>query len=1658
MKIHFGILCMALACVAAHASGPAYAYDDAGRLEKVLYPNGKGVAYTYDVRDNLTQIKPITIPRAVESLSIVALSQIEAQLSWEHSGEGFLFLVQRQVVGTEDWINGGSVDIAMRSATVPIPAGQDFRFRIVVIGNAQGVQSVPSDPVQLPSAIPLLVTILADENDHALGRGAGDSLREVIEAAIPGDVIHFSPDLLAQVFVPLGTPHDMDAIPSIFLAGTQLNIDKNLTIDASTLPNGIAIHAGGQSRVFAVSSANAVVLKRLAITGGNSNSGGGLVNEGGGLSLVDCVVSGNQSPDFGGGIYNGNGGSLNVVESTISGNSAGEGGGIYNASGGSLDVSFSSFSQNSATDGGGIYNRGASFTVDRSTFSGNDASSSGGGIFHTEVSGLIENCTLSGNASGNNSGGGLANNANASLILRHCTIADNVGAGVFNNPPAALTLDNTIVANNFNLLNSPFDLQGACTSVGANLVRVHAGTLLSGPVPITADPLLGPLASYGGATQTMPPLVGSPVIDAGVATANTPSTDQESSFRPNGPAPDIGSIESRLSADTDLEWLTTSAGPLSPTFRSSLTTYTATVPNSATTAAVRPASAQSGQTIEVRINGGAFNTVASKAASPELPLNAGENRIEVKVTAENGTTTKTYALTIIRGAPSAANAGLASLTTTSGALSPAFNPSVTGYHTIVSENTASTTVTTTPVSSGATLEVRSNFGPFSPLASGAASPPLALNVGANAIDLKVTAEDGVTTTLYTLTVTREAPALANANLAALSTSAGPLNPPFTRGVSIYQVTVPDAVTTATVTPTAAQVSATIQVRANGGAFSPVASGAASSPIGLNAGANVLEVKVTAPDGATVHSYSILVTRVIDNLEWVSKPGNDWSGNASISADCRYVAFSSRASNLVANDSNNHEDVFVYDRMTGTIERVSIADNGDEGDYDSTDPSISADGRYVAFQSEATNLVPNDTNGQNDRSFGRDIFVYDRTARTMERVSLTDTGGESNQASETPSISGDGRYVAFASGANNLVSGYANGEVNVYVHDRTTHSIVGISVPLGAFSANRNSLNPAISSDGNFVAFEFSVDKSVDSTPGYQYRDIYLYHRATRAVERITGTKVGLDADQTDSRSPSISADGRYVAFQSNLEDLDFHDVNFAVDVFVYDRTEGTTRRVSVNRAGVDEPYRESTHPSISGDGRYVAFESQASNLVSSDTNGSVDIFLKDLVTGDISLLSVDSAGAQGDSDSFLPSISYDGRCVAFESNATNLGSPDTNDASDVFAAVKEALAPSALADLASLNSNLGTLSPGFSPGVANYSASVPGEVDTARVRPGAADPGATVEARIHSGAFAPLPRGTESSLPLDGGMNSIDLKVTAEDGSTTKTYTLTVTRAPIVPPFSSNADLAGLEPSDGVLSPAFAKDTAIYEAIVPNTTTSLTIRPTLADPDATVTVNGATVASGAASSAIPLEVGSNTIILTVVAEDGVTTKTYAVAVTRAPNGNADLADLVPSVGALIPPFDPGTTAYSAGVSSETTVMTLMPTVAEPGATATVDGLPVASGTASGAIALNVGNTILTVVITAQDGVTTKTYTRTGAREAGGTYEITEFQYLDGAPPKLRITWQSQPGATYVLEQSADLNLWEEFGGELPSGGSATAVEVELAAPVSNEIFVRVRRQ
>jgi Tol biopolymer transport system component len=400
-----------------------------------------------------------------------------------------------------------------------------------------------------------------------------------------------------------------------------------------------------------------------------------------------------------------------------------------------------------------------------------------------------------------------------------------------------------------------------------------------------------------------------------------------------------------------------------------------------------------------------------------------------------------------------------------------------------------------------------------------------------------------------------------------------------------------------------------------------------------------------------------ITRV--SVDSAGNQANSYSLFPSISADGRFVAFGSNSTNLVPGDTNSSSDIFVRDTLTNTTTRLSVDSAGNLGNSDSYNPSISADGRFVAFESNASNIVPADTNNQTD------IFVRDLLTNTTIRVSVDSAGNQGNNKSGSPSISADGRFVAFLSNSINLVPGDTNNNYDIFVRDLLTNTTTRVSVDSAGNYGNRDSYNPSISADGRFVAF---LSNSTNLVPGDTNNndDIFVRDLSTNTTTRVSVDSAGNQANRY-SFPPSISADGRFVAFTSDASNIVPGDTNNTGDIFVRDLLTNTTTCVSVDSAG-NPGNINSFSPSISADGRFVAFLSDASNIVPGDTNNQTDIFVRDLLTNTTTRAFVDSAGNQGNNFSNYPSISANGQKVAFSSLAANLVPGDTNNGPDVFVA------------------------------------------------------------------------------------------------------------------------------------------------------------------------------------------------------------------------------------------------------------------------------------------------------------------------------------------------------------------------------------------------------
>jgi len=449
----------------------------------------------------------------------------------------------------------------------------------------------------------------------------------------------------------------------------------------------------------------------------------------------------------------------------------------------------------------------------------------------------------------------------------------------------------------------------------------------------------------------------------------------------------------------------------------------------------------------------------------------------------------------------------------------------------------------------------------------------------------------------------------------------------------------------------------------------------------------------------------------------SNSGNGYSDNPATSADGRYTVFASDASNLVSGDSNSTRDIFIYDNQTGLTRRLNLSRQGAQGNGPSNRPAITADGRYVAFESTATNLVLGDTNGFSD------IFAVDTVTGSISLLSTSSAGVQANSSCFRPSISSNGRYVTFESAATNLgLTATSPGVSQIYLRDRDVlgtgtfdtpgnTSTVLISQSTAGVAGTGNSIQAVISADGAFVAFASDATNLI-AADANGFRDVFLRNRAASTTTRVSVATGGAEATGGASRTPSISADGRYIAFASEATNLVTGDTNGVSDVFVYDRTAATTVRVSVSTAGTEasDPSGPgfqlgSINPSISSTGRYVAFASLANNLTpgdavgqysTTDANGSLDVFVRDRdvagsgsfdTAGNVAttMVSVNKFGMQTirvlgqqstASADIAPSLSSDGRWVAFPSDAenasglshtvTNLISQDANSARDIF--------------------------------------------------------------------------------------------------------------------------------------------------------------------------------------------------------------------------------------------------------------------------------------------------------------------------------------------------------------------------------------------------------
>lgn len=428
-------------------------------------------------------------------------------------------------------------------------------------------------------------------------------------------------------------------------------------------------------------------------------------------------------------------------------------------------------------------------------------------------------------------------------------------------------------------------------------------------------------------------------------------------------------------------------------------------------------------------------------------------------------------------------------------------------------------------------------------------------------------------------------------------------------------------------------------------------------------------------GPEVARADPLLQTTLASLSSAGVAGNGNSTAAVLSADGRYVAFESAATNLVAGDTNAARDVFVRDTLTGVTTLVSKADDGTIGNSTSGEPSISADGRYVAFESFSTNL---DGVGAVNRA---DIFRHDRQTGDTVLVSVTSASAVGQDGSYQPSISADGTQIAFYSDANNFSAVDDDAVPNVFVRDMNTLLTELMSLSSTGGAADGESVNPAISADGRRVAFQSAADNLVTGSPDTNgVVDVFVRDRTAGTTTYVSKASDGTPGDGNsapDSTNPSISGNGRFVAFHSRAETLvpTPGPLQLLSDIFVHDLLTSTTTLVSRASDGTpgDGPPFGSFNAAISDDGRYVAFNSTFTNLSDEDADGTepgggelADVYVHDRSTGVTAYHSRSTDGVPGDWSSDRPSLSADGRFLAFQSRSETLTADDAPDVIDVF--------------------------------------------------------------------------------------------------------------------------------------------------------------------------------------------------------------------------------------------------------------------------------------------------------------------------------------------------------------------------------------------------------
>jgi gliding motility-associated-like protein len=926
--------------------------------------------------------------------------------------------------------------------------------------------------------------------------------------------------------------------------------------------------------------------------------------------------------------------------------------------------------------------------------------------------------------------------------------------------------------------------------------------------------------------------------------------------------------------------LAVSSGILTPTFSPGTTSYTDNVTNSTSSITVTPTVTDA--TATIKVNG---VTVASGSASTAIPLVVGPNTITTKVTAQDGITTDTYTITVNR-APSAV-ATLSNLAVSSGILTPVFASGTTSYTDNVGNTVTSIKVTPTVTDATATIKVNGVT-----VASGSASTAIPLVVGPNTITTKVTAQDATTIDTYTITVNRAASAIAT--LSNLTISSGTLTPTFVSGTISYTDAVANTVNSVTVTPTVTDATATIKV--NG---TTVTSGSASGAIALSVGPNTITTKVTAQDGTTVDIYTITVTRAASSVATLI--------NLTISSGTLSPVFASGTTNYTVTEANATTSVTMVPTVTDPTAKVTV------------------NGVLVASGAASGNIALNVGSNTITTVVTAQNGITDTYTTTVTRLPSANAG----LANLT--ISSGTLTPAFATGTTGYTDNVANAVTSVTVtptvaDPTATIKVNGSVVSSGAASApitlnlGPNTITTIVTAQNGITTKTYTivVNRALSSvatlanltvsagvlSPAFTTATTAYTDNVANAITSITVTPTLSDATAkiTVNGAPVVSASAS-APIALNVGPNTITTIITAQDGITKDTYSIIVTRAASANAGL-------AGLTISSGTLSPVFATSTTGYTATVTNATTAITVIPVTIDPTATVTVNGVSVHSGSASGAIPLNVGPNTISTVVTAQN-GTTKTY-------TIVVTRSPSAIATLANLTISNGTLTPGFTPGNFLYTDNVANAVTSVTVTPTASDATATITVngtRVISG-------NESTAIALNVGANTITTTITAQDGVTTNRYTIIVNRAA-----SSNAGLAGLTISSGTLSPAFATGTKNYMDAVSNATASVTVTPTVSDPNATITVNGNSVTSGTPSAAIALNVGANTITSVVTAPDGITKQTYSITVTRDKGTQTITFNALTDVTYGNPDFDPGAVT-SSGLpviysSSDPTIATIV---------------------------------------------------------------------------------------------------------------------------------------